>query len=250
MNAVPDFDRHADTYDEDLNRALTLSGEKRDYFARQRVRWLSRCLLRLDEHPRTALDYGCGIGDTSVALRELLKVHSIIGLDVSTRSLAIARSTHGSGECHFLTFAEYNPAESMDLVYCNGVFHHIPPAQRESAIGYIYRCLRPGGLFALWENNPWNPGTRYVMDHCVFDHDAVTITPPQAGRMLSNGGYEILATDYQFFFPRVLKSLRFLERRLSWFPLGGQYQVLCRKPGTRSVSALSPEGLTSLREAQ
>ena len=26
------------------------------------------------------------------------------------------------------------------------------------------RALRPGGLFALWENNPWNPGTRWSCD--------------------------------------------------------------------------------------
>jgi hypothetical protein len=23
--------------------------------------------------------------------------------------------------------------------------------------------MRPGGVVALWENNPWNPATRYVM---------------------------------------------------------------------------------------
>lgn len=249
MSAVPGFDHHADTYDDDLNQALSLSGEKKDYFARERVQWLARCLVRLGEHPCTALDYGCGIGNTSVILRELLKVQSVLGLDVSTRSLELARSAYGSGECHFLTFGDYQPGASIDLVYCNGVFHHIPLAQRDSAIAYIYQCLRPGGLFALWENNPWNPGTRCVMERCVFDSDAVTITPPQARKMLSRGGFEILGVDYRFFFPRFLKSLRFLEPRLSWFPLGGQYQVLCKKPGVTPVRVLSPEMVKPLREA-
>lgn len=230
MTALPEFDRHVDTYDEDLNQALSLSGEKKEYFARERVRWLARCLVRLGEDPHAALDYGCGSGDTSVFLRELLKVQRVLGLDVSTRSLERARSAFGSGECSFLTFAQYQPDESIDLAYCNGVFHHIPPAQRDAAIAYIYQCLRPGGLFALWENNPWNPGTRFVMDHCVFDREAVTITPPQARRLLSKGGFEILAVDYRFFFPRFLKCLRFLEPSFSWVPLGGQYQVLCKKP--------------------
>jgi SAM-dependent methyltransferase len=238
MSAAPEFDRYADTYDEDLNKALSVSGETKDFFARERVRWLARCLLRLDEHPQRALDYGCGIGDTSALLSELLKVQSVLGLDVSPRSLEHARAQHGSRECRFLTFAEYEPNESIDVVYCNGVFHHIPPAQREAAIAYIYQSLRPGGLFALWENNPWNPGTRYVMDKCVFDRDAVTITPPQAREMLAKGGLEILGVDYRFFFPRFLKALRFLEPGLSWFPLGGQYQVLCRKPGEVTVPVL------------
>jgi len=248
MSAVPGFDRHADTYDDDLNQALSLSGEKKDYFARERVDWLARCLVRLGEHPRTALDYGCGIGDTSVFLLELLKVQSVLGLDVSTRSLELAKSAYGS-ESRFMTFADYHPGESIDLVYCNGVFHHIPPAQRDSSIAYIYQCLRPGGLFALWENNPWNPGTRHVMKRCVFDRDAVTITPPQASKMLSRGGFEILRVDYRFFFPRLLKSLRFLEPRLSWFPLGGQFQVLCKKPGITPTSGPSREMIKSLREA-
>jgi SAM-dependent methyltransferase len=241
MSALPEFDRHADTYDEDLNQALSLSGETKDYFARERVQWLARCLVRLGQTPRSVLDYGCGIGDTSVFLRGLLKVQSVLGLDVSTRSLEHARSAFGSGECRFLTFAEYQPGETMDLAYCNGVFHHIAPAQRDAVVAYIYRCLRPGGLFALWENNPWNPGTRYVMDHCVFDRDAVTIAPPEASGLLSKGGFEVLGVDYCFFFPRFLKSLRFLEPALSGLPLGGQYQVLCKKPIVTPTPALSPK---------
>jgi len=230
VSTIPEFDRHADTYDEALNQALSLSGEKKDYFARERVSWTARCISSLGEHPRKALDYGCGIGDTSVALREFVKVQSVMGVDISTRSVELAKSTYGSGECHFSTVADYQPDESADLVYCNGVFHHIPPEHRDSAIAYIYDCLRPGGLFALWENNPWNPGTRYVMDRCVFDGDALAISAPHARKMLAKGGFEILRVDYKFYFPRFLKSLRVLEPHLSWFPLGAQYQALCRKP--------------------
>ena len=224
------FDGHADTYDDDLNRGLAVSGENKEYFARERVRWLAGCLARLGEHPQSLLDYGCGIGDTTDILRGLLKVQSIVGVDVSVRSLERARVEHGSGDCSFLTFADYRPSESVDLAYCNGVFHHIPLAQRDAAIAYVYQSLRPGGLFALWENNPWNPGTRYVMSRIPFDRDAITIPPPEARTLLKKSGFEIIRTDYQFFFPRMLKLLRFLESHLSEFPLGAQYQVLARKP--------------------
>ena len=229
-STAPGFDGHADTYDDDLNRGLAVSGESKDYFARERVRWLAGCLSRLGEHPKSLLDYGCGIGDTTGILREQLKVQSIVGVDVSLRSLERARVQHGSRNCSFLTFADYRPSESVDLAYCNGVFHHIPLAQRDAAIAYIYQSLRPGGLFALWENNPWNPGTRYVMSRISFDRDAITIPPPEARTLLKKTGFEIIRTDYQFFFPRMLKSLRFLEAYLSGFPLGAQYQVLARKP--------------------
>jgi SAM-dependent methyltransferase len=116
------------------------------------------------------------------------------------------------------------------LVYCNGVFHHIPPTERAQAVNYIWRSLRPGGLFALWENNPWNPGTRYVMSRIPFDRDAITLSPPEAGSLLRRGGFHVLRTDSLFLFPKLLKCLRWIEPFLSRMPLGGQYQVLCRKP--------------------
>jgi SAM-dependent methyltransferase len=158
---------------------------------------------------------------------------AVVGLDVSERSLGRARRSHGA-QCNFLTFAEYAPDGSVDVVYCNGVFHHIPVADRHDAIAYIVRCLRPGGVFALWENNPWNPGTQYVMHKCEFDRDAVKIAPPQAGRLLRKGGLEVLQTDHRFFFPHALKAMRALEVLLAKVPLGGQYQVLARKIAVRS----------------
>jgi len=99
-------------------------------------------------------------------------------------------------------------------------------------VGYILRCLRPGGVFALWENNPWNPGARYVMAHCAFDRNAAPLTPPEARNLVRNGGFQILSTDFLFIFPRMLKMFRPLEPWLSGLPLGAQYMVLCRKPAS------------------
>ena len=110
------------------------------------------------------------------------------------------------------------------------MFHHIPPARRAEAVDYVLRSLRPGGIFAFWENNPWNPGTRYVMNRIPFDRDAVRLSEPQAKRLLRNGGFEILRTDFLFIFPKVLDWFRWIEPHCSSLPVGAQYQVLCRKP--------------------
>jgi SAM-dependent methyltransferase len=109
------------------------------------------------------------------------------------------------------------------------VFHHIPVADRAGSLEYIYRCLRPGGMFALWENNPWNPGTQYVMHKCEFDRDAVKIAPPEGARLLRDAGFQVLRTDHRFFFPHALKMMRTVESLLTKIPLGGQYQVLAQK---------------------
>ena len=158
----------------------------------------------------------------------------MIGTDVSARSLEIARGlyqTHyGAQRVLFCQPQEPASRAEIDLAFCNGVFHHIKPEDRAAAVNYIFRSLRPGGLFALWENNPWNLGTRYVMAQCSFDRDAQTIAPPQARRLLRNGGFEIARTDFLFIFPRALAGLRFIEPHAAHLPLGTQYMVLARKP--------------------
>ncbi len=231
MSSAPEFDQHADTYDTELNQGLSVSGEDKEYFAKGRVQWLQQCLERLHQQPSSAIDYGCGIGDTTALLRDTFHLTSVLGLDVSVRSLDLARLKHAGKECSFASFEKYIPEATADLVYCNGVFHHIPLEMRTSAVDYVFRCLRPGGIFALWENNPWNPGTRYVMSRIPFDRDAVTIAPPQAVELLQASGFQIVGVNYLFLFPRFLKSLRFLEPYVSRVPMGAQYQVLCRKPG-------------------
>jgi SAM-dependent methyltransferase len=143
-----------------------------------------------------------------------------------------ARKTHTSDAATFLLFDQYDPAAQIDLAFSNGVFHHIVPNERPQAVDYLYRSLRAGGLLAVWENNPWNPGTRYVMSRIPFDRDAITLTDGEARALLRAGGFEILRTDFLFIFPRALGMLRGLERFVTRLPLGGQYQILCRKPRT------------------
>ena len=140
------------------------------------------------------------------------------------------KEKYGSERARFLLFNQYEPSERIDLAYCNGVFHHIPPSRRVNVVNYIFRLLRPGGLFALWENNPWNPGTRYVMSRIPFDRDAITLTAPETRRLLRAGRFEILRTDFLFIFPRILSWFRCVEPLVAQIPLGAQYQILCRKP--------------------
>jgi SAM-dependent methyltransferase len=234
MKTAVEFDQFADAYDSAINQALSVSGENKDYFARGRVSFLARCLRELGlrelgESPRSALDYGCGIGGTAQLLRDLAGVGCVVGLDISERSLERARGLYGDDAIRFQTFEQYKPAAEIDLAYCNGVFHHIPIEERRAAAEYVHGALRPGGVFAFWENNPWNPGTRYVMAKCVFDRHAVTMTSTDAKRMLVEAGFEILRTDFLFYFPRVLQAFRFMEPGLKRLPLGAQYQVLCRR---------------------
>jgi SAM-dependent methyltransferase len=229
--AAAEFDAYARAYDAALSRGISVSGEGKDYFARGRVAWTARLLASLGEPPPArVMDFGCGTGSaTPFVLGQWRDIRELVGVDVSAASLDVARAEYGSNRARFQRIGDPVPPGSFDLVLCNGVFHHIPPPERGKAVRYVHDALRPGGWFALWENNPWNPGTRYVMSRIPFDRDAVLLSPPEAQTMLRRAGFRVARTDFQFIFPRSLQILRPMEALLARLPLGAQFVVLARK---------------------
>lgn len=223
------FDEYAEDYDSALERGITLSGEDKLFFARERVNWLRKCLEVLCVTPKLILDFGCGTGTSAPFLLEI-PGSKLLGLDSSEKSLRRAGTVNDPASTEFLLTSAYQPNESVDLVFCNGVFHHVPPDERQDQLEYIFGSLRNGGLFAFWENNPWNPGTKIVMSRIPFDRDAKTITAGEARRMLKRTGFQVLRTDFLFIFPHFLRWLRPLEALATRLPFGAQYQILCRKP--------------------
>ena len=227
---MAEFDDYADDYVDALQQGLKYSGEDATHFATTRVQWLAGRLEKLGLAPRSLLDFGCGTGSSTPFFFSTLKVVEVTGIDASHRLLEVARREHGSPRATFVFRDDYQPEGQTDIAFCNGVFHHIPPSERPDAVDFVSRALRPGGLFAFWENNPWNPGTRFVMSRIPFDRGAITLSPPEARRLLRKAGFEIIRSDYLFFFPRILRWFRPLERWFAGIPLGGQYLVLARKP--------------------
>jgi trans-aconitate methyltransferase len=232
MNTAPSlFDDYAERYDGACAAGLALSGESRDFFAQARVAHTARLLLSLGAGPAKAVvDFGCGVGDTTPYLHAAFPGADLLGLDVSPESIRRARQKYGTERTEFAVSTDCLPRGDKDLVYSNGVFHHIPPGERQVVVNYIRDLLRPGAWFALWENNPWNPGTRWIMRRIPFDRDAVTLSVRETRRMLSQNGFEVQAARFYFYFPRPLAWLRKLEQWAVRLPLGAQYVVLATKP--------------------
>jgi SAM-dependent methyltransferase len=224
-----EFDSYAGSYDEDLERGLALTGEDKLYYATERVSAVRRALDRLAVRPSRVLDFGCGTGTSVPLLRGLLGAEFVLGLDPSAASLERARAEVRGPGVAFARPDERAPDGSFELAFSNGVFHHIPISQRAAAVDYVRQSLVPNGWFALWENNPINPGTRWVMRRVAFDRDAVPVSAGEARRLLRQGGFRVERTEFHFFFPRLLKWLRGLEPALRSVPLGGQYLVLGRR---------------------
>jgi SAM-dependent methyltransferase len=228
---VATFDQFAFDYDAALNEGLAATGESKEFFAWRRVEWLRDRLGELGIKPRSVMDFGCGTGSTTGILRQVLEPATVFGVDISQESLSVASDRHRDPAMTFLTPDAWPRGLEVDLVYCNGVFHHIDPADRPASLQFIRGALPPHGIFALWENNPWNPGTRLVMSRIPFDRDAQLMTSHDAVKLLREQGFNPLRVDFAFVFPNMLRALRQFEARLSAWPIGGQYQLLTRRSG-------------------
>ena len=228
-NKTAEFDAFAASYDSDLHKGISVSGEDKDYFANGRVQLLSKRLKQIGNTPFKIMDFGCGTGSAIPFLRNQFPQALIVGAEVSEKSIQIAQQVHNHKNVQFILLENLRLDQSFDLVFCNGVFHHIPKHERAAAIETIRAVLRKGGCFALWENNPWNPGTRIVMSRIPFDRDADPINPLESKKMLRYGKLQIAHIDFAFYFPNLLRLFRCFEPLLLKVPLGAQYQILATK---------------------
>ncbi len=226
LTAKEDLFDFTDEYEAMLNQGIRLSGESMLFFLEGRLKLLRERTRNWAPMSRI-LDFGCGLGHASKRLHELFPGAEVTGVDTSVKALDAARERNGEPGIHFRTLRDLeSDTTHYDLCYVNGVFHHIPPADRPGALALIHGRLRRNGALALFENNPWNFGTRMVMARIPFDRDAQTLSPVCTAGLLRESGFEIARTDSLFFFPRSLKAMRVAEPMLGWTRLGAQYLVL------------------------
>ncbi|MEO5328767.1 MAG: class I SAM-dependent methyltransferase [Magnetococcus sp. THC-1_WYH] len=223
------FDKTAE-YDQMLDNGLRLSGEKKDYFMVCRVQELIQQLP--DEFtPNRILDFGCGLGETTSHLAgSFPNVQEVIGVDRSLAMVEQANQVFGSDRVSFMPLDDLDKLGEFDLCYCNGVFHHILPNHRQQTMKTIYRAVKKGGYFAVFENNPWNPAVHVIMSRIPFDKDAIMLSILEMADLLRQGNFiEQKRARSLFYFPRILKILRIFEPMLTRIPLGGQYYILATK---------------------
>ncbi len=217
------FDEHSADYSEKINRALTVVGLEHDFFFEAKVRQILEAHRRIEaDGPPRVLEIGCGIGLLTERLRPLLT--SVWGIDPSISSLGKAAAPDGrliAADGLRTPFAD----ESFHLVIAVCVLHHVPVEQRATFLTEAARITRRGGLVLLCEHNPWNPLTRLVVGRCELDRDAILLAQPESKRRLTAAGLSNIRSRYILFFPWRGALWRWLEARLAWLPLGGQYVI-------------------------
>ena len=221
-----DFDEHAKDYRAVHTANVKLSGADSFYFAEMKVVLLQQYET---DKPLQVLDIGCGDGATALFMQKYFPQWRVKGIDVSQKSIAAAEAKN-------LTNADFQVYDGtaipfadqhFDIVFIAGVLHHVDFGLHEKIVQGISRVLKNGGRLYLFEHNPLNPLTRYLVNTCVFDKDAKLLGNSYAKHIVKQSSLKIDSNKFIIFFPRkgLLSKLVFLEKYLQWLPLGGQYFI-------------------------
>ena len=214
-------------YDTMLEKGISATGNDKKFFIKGRLDHILNQSAKLDS-VRTILDFGCGTGETSNELAKLFPKADVLGSDLSENAIRYASQKYSRHNLRFVTLADIPPT-TFDLIYLNGVIHHIALNQRFTEVQTLFRLSHPGTRIWIFENNPFNPGTQWAMYSNPFDKGVIKISPSQLQKLMIDAGFKPIQTDFLFYFPQFLSWLRPLEKYLIRFPFGGQYGVLAQK---------------------
>jgi SAM-dependent methyltransferase len=234
-----EFDEYAADYSAGMENPLKqcLGGDA-EYFIEVKVDWLLND-LHYPSPPGSSggelrlLDYGCGAGTMLSVLRRRGFADALAGCDVSREMVKEAQSRLNMEKAVELrpmidAKAPFDGGE-FDVVVLSSVLHHVDLASRNNTYADALRVLKPQGRIYIFEHNPFNPVTRWVVKHTAIDKNAVLLTPAAVRKGLRTAGAMLVRTSYLMFFPPRWTHCRRLERLLHWLPCGGQYVVKAEK---------------------
>jgi SAM-dependent methyltransferase len=188
----------------------------REYFHRRKV----------DTQQLRYLDLGCGKGELMTLLRD--DFDNVTGCDPSAGMMEPIEGIETRWQEH--PFKIPFDAEQFDFVTAVCVYHHVPTSARGLLTAEVARVLKPGGIFAMIEHNPYNPVTRLIVSRTPVDRDAVLLKPAETKRLMIQAGMLLESSCYFLLLPSSLyRHIGALEKLIEKVPLGGQHATF----GTR-----------------
>jgi SAM-dependent methyltransferase len=230
----PEFDEFSGAYDDLLKDPVRdrFLGAGSDFF-HVRKRDLIRAYFaaqHTNTHELAHLDLGCGKGELVALLRP--DFGRSCGCDPSEGMMKAGRLESLGIETTVQTDPERIPYPdyTFDFVSAVCVYHHVPLASRASLTAEVSRVLKPGGVFAIIEHNPYNPVTRGIVQRTPVDAGAILLKPGETEKLLRSQAFAV--TDLQFFLylpEKLYRGLGALENVLRRVPLGGQYAAFAKR---------------------
>lgn len=227
-----EFDQYIDQYRDNLDKALSLSGESSTFFAQYKADKLREWLPERVYQAQKILDFGCGDGVMTNFVSQYFPNASVYGVDPSAKSVEVAQRSFK--HINFSVNSEVEDTlpfepDTFDIIFAAGAFHHIAFDKHHKYLEELDRIIKPSGCIVLFELNPLNPLTTLTFKRNPIDQYATMLTPWYAHKLAQRYGKATL--KFYCFFPKIFKFLRPTERFLTKLPLGALYAVLISRQG-------------------
>jgi SAM-dependent methyltransferase len=232
MNVLQEFDQHKETYGTEIDRAVSFSGQSHDFFTRVKAEYLIDILKDVESNaPLDVLDVGCGHGYIHRYLVGSDVSMKLYGIDVATTVVDEARGANPTVEYKIyegdrLPYSD----QSFDAAFTIAVMHHVPPPHWLAFLTEMRRVVRPGGIIAIFEHNPANPLTLWIVRTCAIDENAVLLSRGKLSKLVSEANLVGIKSRFILFTPLDGLLYRKFDRMIGWLPLGAQYYVSARVP--------------------
>lgn len=227
---MSDFNAYKDDYKQKVNESISFIGRNVDFFTEVKARHILSLASRLGAKGKGAkvLDVGCGIGLTDQLLSPSFQ--ELHGVDIFEGVLAEAEKSNPDVR-YKLYDGKVLPYEdeAFDLVFAICVFHHVKPPAWPDLMAEMRRVTRPSGIVAVFEHNPYNPLTRFVVARSEMDIGANLLKPKDVSKMMKESGLRLSEQRYILFTPWRSRIPSMTGTSLYKLPFGAQYYVAGEK---------------------
>jgi ubiquinone/menaquinone biosynthesis C-methylase UbiE len=228
-NQNNEFDAYRTTYADTVNKAISFSGLKLDFFTKAKAVRLISLLREKVGNPGSLsiLDVGCGVGSYHPLLKD--SVGKVTGIDPSSACIEEGRKNNPE-----VDYFDYSGSTmpfgdgTFDASFAICVMHHVPPQQWDEFSREMVRVTRKGGLVVIFEHNPYNPLTKRIVSNCPFDENAVLLSKRQTTSIFKSAGLRNVVGRYILTVPAIDGIPRVVDDMFGYLPLGAQYYVAGR----------------------
>ncbi len=112
--------------------------------------------IKIDNKKSKVLDAGCGTGSLAIDFKRKFPKTELYGIDIDERVLAIAKTKINNEKAKIrlkkasITSLPFD-GSNFDAVYSSLVFHHLTSETKRKAMKEVYRVLKRGGKFYLFD---------------------------------------------------------------------------------------------------
>lgn len=219
------FDDYSTSYNYELGNNLNripLQGDI-SFFAMHKIEILAGNFSKDESY--NILDFGCGIGRNIQYLFDYFPKSNVYGTDISLECLNYARKMYPSA---YFFIADNIPDVKFDIILVADVLHHVNDSEINGLIDKISSLRSANSSIVVFEQNPYNPITRYLVKTCPFDKNARLLTLTKTQKIFFSHGLKMINSGYCFFFPSSCKKLYSIENKISRIPMGGKYYAIFR----------------------